>query len=249
VTTPQAIVRRALEAKASAVISTYNEPLISAEWAVAVFRAAHEAGLATGIVSNGNASPEVIQYLRPHLDLCKIDLKTMDDGRYHQLGGRLRPVLDSIARFHAAGIWLEVVTLIVPGFNDSTRELEAAASFLAHVSPDIPWHVTAFHGDYKMTDTPDTDAGALLSAVAIGTEAGLRYVYAGNLPGQVEAFEGTWCHGCRALLIERRSHHVIANRLTPEGDCPECGLSMPGRWSTPAALHRPEAPLIHSRCG
>jgi pyruvate formate lyase activating enzyme len=248
-TSPDAIVRMALAANASSVISTYNEPLITAEWAAAVFRAARAAGLATGIVSNGSATPEVIQYLRPCLDLFKVDLKSMDDGRYHQLGGRLQPVLDSIAGIHAAGIWLEVVTLVIPGFNDSTQELEAAARFLARISPDIPWHVTAFHRDYKMTDAEDTGAPALLRAASIGLDAGLHYVYAGNLPGAVGRFENTWCPGCRALLVERSGHRVLSNRITPTGGCPTCGLSIPGRWSAPVVPHRSAVPLVHTRCG
>ena len=150
-----------------------------------VFSQARAAGLATGVVSNGNATPEALEYLRPWLDLFKVDLKTMDDGRYHQLGGRLKPVLDSIAAIHAMGFWLEVVTLIVPGFNDSTRELNSLARFLASISPDIPWHITAFHKSYKMTGPQDTGAAALLRAASIGRDAGLRYVYAGNLTGQV----------------------------------------------------------------
>jgi len=161
---PSEIVRRARAVKASSVVSTYNEPLITAEWAAAVFHQAHAAGLATGFVSNGNATLEALAYLRPWLDLLKIDLKTMDDGRYHQLGGRLKPVLDSIAAVWGMGFWLEVVTLIVPGFNDSRQELEALARFLAGVSPDIPWHVTAFRKSYKMTAVENTGAAALARA-------------------------------------------------------------------------------------
>jgi pyruvate formate lyase activating enzyme len=142
-----------------------------------------------------------------------------------------------------------VVTLIVPGFNDSVRELEDAAQFLAHVSPDIPWHVTAFHPDYKMTGHANTDAAVLLRAATIGLDAGLRYVYAGNLPGQVAGFENTWCHGCGALLVERRGHRVLADRISPTGGCPDCGLAVPGRWSATGPLQRPDAPLVHSRCG
>ena len=226
------IVRLALAAKAAAVVSTYNEPLITPEWAGAVFREARAAGLVTGFVSNGNATPEALEYLRPWLDLFKIDLKTMDDGRYHRLGGRLKPVLDSIAAVHSMGFWLEVVTLIVPGFNDSPQELRALAGFLAGISPDIPWHVTAFHKSYKMTGPENTSGAALLLAAAIGRDAGLRYVYAGNLDGRVADLENTRCPGCRALVIERRGFRVIGNRMTDEGCCPACGSSIPGLWRT-----------------
>jgi pyruvate formate lyase activating enzyme len=246
---PGKIARLALAARASAVVSTYNEPLITAEWAAAVFREAKAAGLATGFVSNGNATPEALEYLRPFLDLFKVDLKTMDDGRYRQLGGRLKPVLDSIAAIHAMGFWLEVVTLVVPGFNDSPPELEAIARFLAAISPDVPWHVTAFHKSYKMTGPGDTSTAALLRAASIGRDAGLRYVYAGNLGGHAGDLENTRCAACRALLIERRGFRVIGNRVTGEGCCPACGARVPGVWRTGAGRCNSTEPLVHVRCG
>src|SRR5262249_39152107 len=150
-----------------------------------VFRAARNAGLLTAFVSNGNGTPQVLEYLRPWIDLYKVDLKSFDDRHYRQLGGRIQPILDTIRRLHEMGIWLEIVTLLIPGFNDDTDELRLLTEFLCGVSPDIPWHVTAFHKDYKMTSPDDTSPEDLLRAAAIGHEAGLRYVYAGNLPGQV----------------------------------------------------------------
>lgn len=227
---PEEMVRLALREEASCVVSTYNEPLITAEWAVAVFREARHAGLATGFVSNGNATPQVLDYLRPWLDLFKVDLKSFDDRRYRELGGRLAPILDSIRRIHAMGFWLEVVTLVVPGFNDSPEELEALAGFLAGVSPDIPWHVTAFHPDYKLTGPQRTPAETLARAAEIGRAAGLHYVYAGNLPGRVGDGENTRCPGCGSLLLERRGFTVIENRLTADGACPRCRKAIPGFW-------------------
>ena len=141
------------------IVSTYNEPLITSEWAVAVFKEARAAGLVTGFVSNGNGTPQVLEYLRPWVDLYKVDLKSFDDRHYRQLGGRLQPILDTIRLLHEMGFWLEIVTLVIPGFNDSDDELTRLAEFLAGVSPDIPWHVTAFHKDYKMTDPENTSAG------------------------------------------------------------------------------------------
>ena len=211
------------------VVSTYNEPLITAEWAVAVFREAKAAGLTTGFVSNGNATPEVLEYIRPWVDLYKVDLKSFDDRRYHELGGRIGPILDSIRRIHQLGFWLEVVTLVVPGFNDSDRELGQIAEFLAGISPDIPWHVTAFHQDYKMTGPRDTPAKTLMRAAQIGRAAGLRFVYAGNLPGSTERLENTYCPGCGVAVIERRGFRVLSNRLAPGGRCPDCGTAIPGR--------------------
>lgn len=228
---PGQIVAEAVRRNARVVVSTYNEPLITSEWAVAVFREAHNAGLATGFVSNGNATPRVLEYLRPHVDLYKVDLKSFDDRHYRQLGGRLAPILDGLRRIHAMGYWLEVVTLLVPGFNDSNAEIARMAEFLVGISPDIPWHVTAFHQDYKMTGPDDTPADTLLRAAAIGNQAGLRYVYAGNLPGQVGDRENTRCPGCRAPLIERYGYLLLGYRLTPEGRCSSCGLAIPGRWA------------------
>jgi pyruvate formate lyase activating enzyme len=227
---PEALARRAVEIGAEAVVSTYNEPLITAEWAVAVFRHARAAGLLTGFVSNGNATPQVLEYLRPHLDLYKVDLKSFDDRHYRELGGRLQPILDSIRRIHEMGFWLEVVTLLVPGFNDSDDELRRLAAFLAGVSPDIPWHVTAFHKDYRMQDPADTRPADLARAAAIGREAGLRYVYAGNLPGLVGDLEDTRCPGCGELLVRRYGYVIREYRLTGNGACPRCSKAIPGRW-------------------
>jgi len=198
--------------------------------AVAIFREARQAGLTTGYVSNGNATPQVLEYLRPWVDLYKVDLKSFDDRRYRELGGRLAPILDSIAHIHAMGFWLEVVTLVVPGFNDSPAELEAMAAFLAGISPDIPWHVTAFHPDYKMTGQGSTSARTLERAAAIGRAAGLRYVYAGNLPGSVGELENTNCPNCGVLLVERSGFDVLQNRLTADGACPQCRCAIAGFW-------------------
>jgi pyruvate formate lyase activating enzyme len=228
---PALLVKDAVAQGAKVLVSTYNEPLITSEWAVAVFRAARQAGLLTGFVSNGNGTPQVLEYLRPWIDLYKVDLKSFDDRHYRQLGGRLQPILDTIHRLHDMGIWLEVVTLLIPGFNDSSDELRRLAAFLCGVSPDIPWHVTAFHKDYKMTSPDDTHTEDLLRAVAIGREAGLRYVYGGNLPGQVGELEDTRCHQCGETLIRRYGYMIEEYRLTPEGNCPACHVAVPGRWS------------------
>ncbi len=215
-----------------AVASTYNEPLITTEWAVEVFKRAKAAGMLTLYVSNGNGTPEVIEYLRPWLDGYKIDLKTMQDRHYRkELGGVLQHILDTIRLAHEAGIWLEVLTLVVPGFNDSNDELWDAASFIRDVSPDIPWHVTAFHPDYKMTDRGSTPADTLIRAAEIGLEAGLKYVYAGNIPGLTGEWEDTRCPSCGMVLIRRYGFVVAENRLSAtEGTCPSCGTAIPGIW-------------------
>src|SRR2546429_1303089 len=170
--TPAQLTDLARRQGARLVVSSYNEPLITAEWAVGVFREATAAGLACAFVSNGNATPEVLDYLRPWIKAYKVDLKSFDDKHYRTLGTTLANVTETIRMVHARGIWLEVVTPVIPGFNDSPEELRAAARFIASVSRDIPWHVTAFHQDYKMTDTPATPAQTLIRAAEIGAEEG-----------------------------------------------------------------------------
>ncbi|HTY63019.1 MAG TPA: AmmeMemoRadiSam system radical SAM enzyme [Acidobacteriota bacterium] len=228
--TAETIVRVARDQGAGAVVSTYNEPLITAEWSAAIFRQAREAGLLTGFVSNGYATPEVLQYLHPYIDLFKVDLKGYDDKHYRRFGGRLQPVLDTIRSLHAMGVWVEVVTLLVPGFNDSREELTGLTEFLSSVSPDIPWHVTAFHADYKMTGPDNTSPKDLIQAAAIGRESGLRFIYGGNLPGKAADSENTHCPGCRALLVERYGFRILKNKLGPDGICPSCIHKIPGRW-------------------
>lgn len=229
------IVVHAKRLGALTVTSTYNEPLITSEWAVEVFRLAKNAGLVTSFVSNGNNTPEAIEFLRPHLDLYKIDLKGFDDKRYRKLGGTLQNVLDGIDRVYRSGMWLEIVTLIVPGFNDSDEELRGMAGFLAALSPDIPWHVTAFHADYKMPDNSGTPARTLLRAYEIGRERGLRYVYPGNLPGRVGSTENTLCPHCGELLVERHGFAVRGYHLH-DGHCPRCEAPIAGFWHTPRTL-------------
>ncbi len=241
---PEHLVQQASSLGAEVIVSTYNEPLITAEWAVAVFREAKAAGLITGFVSNGNATPQVLAYLRPWLDLYKVDLKSFDDRRYRQLGGRLQPILDSIRRIHEMGFWLEIVTLVVPGFNDSDDELSRLAEFLAGVSPDVPWHVTAFHADYKMLDPDDTPPETLLRAAAIGKRAGLKYVYAGNLPGMVGGLEDTRCPSCHDLLVRRLGYHIREYRLTADGRCPKCSSEVPGRWATAYRKQKTASPFL-----
>ncbi|MCX6069977.1 MAG: AmmeMemoRadiSam system radical SAM enzyme [Chloroflexi bacterium] len=240
--TPEAMVGEGVRLGAQVVASSYNEPLITTEWALAVFERAVAAGLRCAYVSNGNATPEVLEALRPYLTAFKVDLKTMQDRQYRRLGGVLANVLDSIRRAHGLGFWVEVVTLVVPGFNDSTDELMDAARFLSSVSPDIPWHVTAFHPDYRMTDAPPTPPETLIRAAEIGQEAGLKFVYAGNLPGPSGDYENTNCPGCGTRLIERLGFAVLGYHLTDAGTCPSCGLSIPGVWESTAGTVRTTSP-------
>jgi len=154
----------------------------------------------------------------------------MQDKNYRKLGGVLQNTLDGIQRARQAGLWVEIVTLVIPGFNDSSEELWDAARFLAGISTDIPWHVTAFHKDYKMTDPDNTNARTLLRAAEIGREAGLKYVYAGNLPGQVGEYEDTFCPQCNHRLVQRTGYVITEYHLTGEGKCPKCDAQIPGLW-------------------
>ena len=233
--TPQQLVSTGRRLRARLVVSSYNEPLITAEWAVAVFREAREAGLDCAFVSNGNATPEVLDFLRPWIVAYKIDLKGFHEKRHRTLGGTLGHVTEGIRMVHQRGLWLEVVTLVVPGFNDSEFELRQIARFLASISRDIPWHVTAFHKDYKLTDAPNTAAKQLIRAAEIGTEEGLRFVYAGNAPGHVGPWENTYCPNCHKKLIDRFGYLVREYNMTPDGKCPSCHTAIPGIWPATGA--------------
>ncbi len=231
---PEGLVQLAIRTGAEAVISSYNEPMITAEWAQAIFVLAKEQGRVCGMVSNGYATPEALEWLRPYMDAYKVDLKSFREENYRQLGGSLKRVLEAIRAAHRLGYWVEIVTLLVPGFNDSTEELQSMAEFIVSVSPDIPWHITAFHPDYQMTDRRPTWPEDLERAAEIGRKAGLRFVYAGNLPGRVKGLENTYCPKCGTLLVERIGFSVLRNQIGPDGRCPSCGERIPGIWSAPA---------------
>ncbi|MFN2529866.1 MAG: AmmeMemoRadiSam system radical SAM enzyme [Pyrinomonadaceae bacterium] len=231
VVSPERLVSMAKAYGASMVGSSYNEPLITAEWAAEVFKQALPEGLKTAFISNGNATPQVLDFLRPLTNCYKIDLKTMQDKNYRQLGGVVDNILDTVKMVHERDFWEEIVTLVIPGFNDSTDELRRAADFIASISPDIPWHVTAFHQDYHMTENANTTAEQLIQACEIGRDAGLHFVYAGNLPGRVGRWENTYCPSCDELLVERYGYLIRQMRVTTAGKCPSCDATIPGVWS------------------
>jgi pyruvate formate lyase activating enzyme len=224
------LVALALQNRAPVIASSYNEPLITSEWAVEVFTEARQHGLKCAYISNGNGTPQVLDYLRPFVDAYKVDLKTFNPKHYRELGGVLDNVVQTIRDLKARNFWVEIVTLVVPGFSDDIDELTRMADFLVSVDPLMPWHVTAFHPDYKMMDRPRTLADALLGIADIGGRAGLKYVYPGNLPGQVGEGENTRCHACGSTLIRRVGFRVTENRVGPGGKCPDCGQAIPGVW-------------------
>ncbi|MDJ0626001.1 MAG: AmmeMemoRadiSam system radical SAM enzyme [Candidatus Caenarcaniphilales bacterium] len=228
--TPKQLVSMAKKYGAKTIASSYNEPLITSEWSHAIFEEAQKEGLTCMYVSNGNATREVLEYIRPFMKAYKIDFKTMRDKSYRRLGTALDRVLNGIKMVHELGLWLELVTLIVPGFNDSEEELRDAAKFIKSISPDIPWHVTAFHTDYRMQETENTDSDILIKATEIGYEEGLHYVYPGNRPGKVGRYEHTYCPNCKAVLIERIGYVVLNYHISDTGQCPHCNTSIPGIW-------------------
>lgn len=230
---PQDLVDLAIANRAPVIASSYNEPLITSEWAVDVFKVARAAGLKCAYISNGNGTPQVLDFLRPHVEAYKVDLKTFSDKNYRQLGGVLEKVTTTIKDLKARGFWVEIVTLLVPGFSDDADDLKRMTEFLASVDPLMPWHVTAFHPDYKFDRAKgfrQTTSADLAGAVELGRQAGLKYIYAGNLPGQVADGENTRCHHCGATVIKRHHFLVTQNRIKPDGACPDCSKLIPGIW-------------------
>jgi pyruvate formate lyase activating enzyme len=228
---PSQLVDIAQRYDAKLVATSYNEPLITSEWAVDVFKEAKRRGFTTAYISNGNATRQVLEYIRPWTNCYKIDLKSMRDKNYRSLGGKLENILNGIRMVHEMGFWLEIVTLTIPGFNDSDEELGDIATFLAGISPAIPWHVTAFHKDYKMLDPDNTPPETLIRGAKLGEAAGLQYIYAGNLPGRVGEYENTRCPKCQTTLIRRFGYRILEDRLSGSGRCFSCGNSIPGVWN------------------
>jgi pyruvate formate lyase activating enzyme len=205
---------------------TYTEPTICFEYTYDTARLAHEAGLANIYVTNGYMTEAMLETLHPYLDAANVDLKAFQDETYREyVGARLQPVLDTMKVMKRLGIWLEVTTLVIPGINDDDGELKDAADFVAdELGVDTPWHISRFLPDYKMTDVPPTPIETLHRAQEIGLEAGLRYVYVGNVPGEAN----TRCHKCGQMLIRRSNYRILQNHVQPDGRCPNCGMPVAG---------------------
>lgn len=222
---PEEIVRAAKKGGCRSISYTYTEPTIFFEYAYDTARLAREAGLANVFVTNGYMTAEALRTIQPYLDAANVDLKAFRDETYKKVcGARLEPVLDSIRLMRGLGIWLEVTTLVVPGMNDGDEELAAIARFIASVSPEIPWHISRFHPDYKYTQAPATPVETLRKAAALAKEAGLKFIYIGNVWGESEA---TFCPQCGKVLIRRSGFSVEENR-TRGGKCPSCGSPVAG---------------------
>ena len=226
---PDELVRSALKRHCHSISYTYTEPTVFFEYALETAQLATAAGLGNCFVSNGFMTPEAVDAIAPYLDAINVDLKSFNPEVYRKImGGRLEGVLDTLAYLHKKGIWLEVTTLVVEDMNDSEEEIRQIARFIAGLSRDIPWHVSRFFPQYKMTATPPTAARTIADAVRIGEEEGLRFVYCGN--ARDERHESTRCAQCGTLLIGRSGYFITTNTLKPDGACPSCGTQCPGVW-------------------
>jgi pyruvate formate lyase activating enzyme len=231
-TAPEAVVAAAQGASCRSIAYTYTEPTIFFEYSYDVGRLAHEQGLANIYVTNGYMSREMLDLAAPPdepplIDAANVDLKAFTDAFYReQCGARLQPVLESLKTLKARGVWLEVTTLVIPGLNDSDAELGEIARFLAQeLGADTPWHVSRFHPTYRLTDRPPTPVSAVLRARDIGLEAGLRYVYTGNVPGA--GGEDTLCPACGETVITRTGFAVRRSQASG-GECAICGVAIAG---------------------
>jgi pyruvate formate lyase activating enzyme len=226
---PENIVKDALKTRSASISYTYTEPTIYYELAVDTARLAVSEGLKNVFVSNGYMTRQCLEDISPDLHAANVDLKAFSDRFYkEQCGAKLEPVLRTLETMKRLGIWLEVTTLLIPGLNDSKEELREISQFLANLDKDIPWHISRFHPTYRLTDIPSTPPKSIQRARDQGYEAGLRYVYTGNLPG--DEGEKTFCHSCGKLLIDRFGFTVTENRIR-ENLCPECGSEIPGVWN------------------
>lgn len=219
------IVAGARRSSCQSIAYTYTEPTIFFEYAYDTARLAHESGIANVYVTNGYMTAEMLALLHPYLDGANVDLKAFCKKTYQRLvGAGLGPVLDSMKRMKALGIWLEVTTLVIPGINDGPKELREVAQFISQeLGPETPWHISRFHPGYLMADRPPTPVRTLQQAQEIGLEEGLYYVYQGNVAGE----SNTYCHECGQLLIRRRGYWIAADNIR-DGRCPSCSTPVAG---------------------
>ena len=224
---PEAVVDDARATESVTIAYTYTEPTVYFETALDTARLARKHGIGNIFVTNGYMTAEALEMIRPCLDGANVDLKAFSDDFYRSMcGARLAPVLDTLKGMKAAGIFVEVTTLLIPGLNDDPAQLADLARFVAEdLGPETPWHISRFHPTYRLLDRPVTPLAALLKAREIGFGAGLHYVYTGNVPG--EAGENTLCPECGETLIERRGFRIKADRVRA-GRCPSCNTAVAG---------------------
>jgi pyruvate formate lyase activating enzyme len=225
-TRPEDVVAQAKKNRCATISYTYTEPTIFFEFALDVARKAHLEGIRNIFVTNGYMTKDALKAIAPHLDAANVDLKAFTDRFYsEQCGAHLKPVLKTLEKMKENGIWIEVTTLIIPGLNDSAKELRELARFLAGLDPQTPWHISRFHPTYRLTDRSSTPVQTLHKAREIGLETGLHYVYTGNVPG--DDGENTYCHGCKGLLVERYAYTIRSSGLKG-GKCVRCGTQLHG---------------------
>ena len=226
---PATAVARAAAGGCASIAYTYTEPTIYFEYALDIARLASEKGIRNVFVTNGYTGKEALETIAPYLDGANVDLKGFTEDFYREVtGAGLKGVLDTLLLYKELGIWLEVTTLVIPGCNDSEDELRNIARFIAaELGIGTPWHITAFYPTYRMLDKPRTPASTLRKARKIGLDAGLQYVYQGNIPG--EEGENTFCAGCGRKVIDR-SGFFLRDILLKEGKCGFCGEELPGVW-------------------
>jgi pyruvate formate lyase activating enzyme len=225
---PEDIVQSAKKYGCQSISYTYTEPTIFFEFAYDTAKMAKDKGLFNNFVTNGYMRPEALETIRPYLDACNVDLKAFSEEFYREMcGAHLQPVLDSIRLMKEMGIWVELTTLLIPGRNDSKAELTRIARFIKELDPNIPWHVSRFHPDYRYTDSHATPVESLRLAYEIGKKEGLHFIYIGNILGEAE---GTMCPQCHNLLIRRHGFYVSQIKIK-EAKCPFCGTSIPGIFS------------------
>ncbi|MBD3260818.1 MAG: AmmeMemoRadiSam system radical SAM enzyme [Candidatus Altiarchaeales archaeon] len=225
---PEKVISEAKATGSRSIAYTYTEPTIYLEYALEVMKQAEEAGIANVFVSNGYTSAQAREAVIPLLDAVNVDLKSARDEFYRRIcAGKLEPVLESIRDYKQRGVWVEVTTLVIPDLNDSNKELEDVALFLAELDPDIPWHVSRFHPDYKRGGGTPTSVETIQKAVSIGREKGLKHIYPGNI--RLQGGEDTHCPECKNLLIERHNFSVKQNNLR-KGVCPRCETQIKGVW-------------------
>ena len=226
--TPETVLEEALRSRSATISYTYTEPTIFFEFALDIARPASSCGLRNIFVSNGYMTEECLKEISPNLHGANVDLKGFSDKYYKDVcGAKLDPVLKTLELMRKMNVWVEVTTLLVPGLNDSKEELRQLAKFLVDLDPDIPWHISRFHPTYRLTDVRATPPESIRKAKDIGYEAGLKYVYSGNLPGNDG--EKTYCHQCKELLIDRYGFYVRKNVITG-GRGPKCSAEIPGVW-------------------
>lgn len=227
--TPQDVVIGAERGGCHSISYTYTEPTIFFEFAFETAKLAHEKGIRNVFVTNGYMTREALEMINPYLDAANVDLKAFTDNYYKELcSAKLHHVQDTLKTMKSLGIFVEVTTLIVPGLNDNPSELKDLATFIAEdLGTETPWHISRFHPTYKLTDRPPTPVKTLTMARDIGLGAGLKYVYTGNVPGDVG--ENTFCYSCGHMVVERRGFRVGTLRVK-NGRCTQCGAEIDGVW-------------------